>query len=94
LRKLLLWVGVGCGIVVMITAQYDNNGGILRFGHPPFLQISLAPTREWIVQNGVNYVPDRGLGVAGNALELPVWPGYRVGIRFFSPRWWKEEQAK
>jgi len=87
-----LFVGL-MGLLLLVTGEHDGSGRF-RVGFAPFLRFDLAPKSTWIVQSGVNIAGDRGIGAAGNFVEFPVFPGYRVGIRYFSKRWWREEHAK
>ena len=91
---ILVAVPVGLlGLLLLVTGERDGSGRF-RVGFAPFLRVDIAPTSTWMEQNGVNMAKDRGVGIAGNFVEFPVFPGYRVGLRYFSKRWWREEYAK
>jgi len=94
IRLALLFIAVFCAALVLSKVQCQSTAGVHVARLPPFVGVTVAPTRNWIVQTGIIYRPDSGTGMAGYYVEFPIWPGYRGGIRFFSPRWWREEQAK
>jgi hypothetical protein len=94
-----LWV-VLLGLVtflaalVLITADYHSGPGVYRIIRVPFFTVDVGRSERWMVRSGINFVSDQGRGMAGNVVEFPICPGYRVGIRYYSRRWWQEEHAK
>jgi hypothetical protein len=91
LLRTILCVSGALVLLVFVTADYHKNGaGIYRMSHAPFFIIDVGPTQTWMVPHGINYVPDHGVGQAGNVIEFPLCPGYRLGVRYFSGRWWRE----
>lgn len=81
-------------LLILCTSELDAQSGRYRVGLAPLLRVDAAPSSRWKVQSGINIVRDSGVGAAGNVVEFPVLPGYRVGIRYFSQRWWREAQAE
>jgi hypothetical protein len=95
-KSVLISLSVAAVLAVLVlgTADYSNQAGIHRISHAPFFTIDAGRSERWIVQRGINVVSDRGTGQAGNVIEFPILPGYRVGVRYFSRRWWREAHAK
>ena|SRR5665213_2648686 len=77
-------------IVIFSTAHYSHKFGLYQMSEAPFFTITVAGSDRWIVRSGINVVPDRSVGPAGNIIEFPICPGYRAGIKYFSRRWWHE----
>ena len=94
--KLLVVVIGAAAVLVMLGFCYCRSAsGVRRVVHlPPFITLDVGREDSWIVRRGINIVRDNGKGPAGNVLELPILPGYRMGITYFSRRWWYEEHAK
>jgi hypothetical protein len=81
-------------LLVLVAAKQEAPSGMFRIGFAPIFRIDIAARKRWMVQSGVNFVRDSGVGLAGNFIEFPIFPGYRIGIRYFSKRWRQEEHAK
>lgn len=96
-KKVVMFVAIFIALIVLLivgTGERDMQSGRFRVGFAPLFRVDAAPSDRWKVQSGLNIVTERGVGAAGNFVEFPVWPGYRIGLRLFSPRWWQEERAK
>lgn len=76
------------------TARYGDDGGGIHFiSRPPLLTVSWGPRQRFIVQNGINFVPDRApRAQAGNVVEFGVpFSGSRISVRLFSWSWANDE---
>lgn len=75
------------------TAHYgvEPYHGTRYISRSPVATITWGPANSYIVQQGINRVPDQGVGMAGNFIEFPVSPHTRVSMRLFSLRWLAEE---
>ena len=96
-NKTVTVVAVFATLVALLTvsvAKHDASAGMFRISLAPIFRVDIAARNRWIVQRGVNVVTDTGVGLAGNFVEFPIFPGYRIGIRYFSKRWWQENHAK
>ena len=78
---------------LLVIGTGERHAGRYRAGLAPLFRMSVAPANNWQVQSGLNVATDGGVGAAGNYVEFPLWPGYRAGLRLFSPRWWTETRA-
>jgi hypothetical protein len=95
--KFVIFVAIFIASIVLLivgTGERDTQSNRFRLGFAPLVRIDAAPTDRWKVQSGLNIVSEQGVGAAGNFVEFPIWVGYRVSLRLFSPRWWQEERAK
>lgn len=81
-------------LLIVCAANHAAPAGMFRISFAPIFRVDIAARNRWIVQRGVNLVRDTGVGLAGNFVEFPIFPGYRIGIRYFSKRWWQENHAK
>jgi hypothetical protein len=76
------------------TARYGDDGaGIHYISRSPMLTISWGPRSRFIIQSGINLVPDRApLAQAGNFIEFGLpFSESRVSLRLFSWSWLSEE---
>jgi hypothetical protein len=74
------------------TAHYGTGPNHLHFiSRSPVASVSWGPANAYIVTRGVNIVPDKGIGMAGNMIEFPLSPQTRLSMRLFSFRWLEED---
>jgi hypothetical protein len=89
---------IGAAAVVLLVLSFcdrRNGSGVRRMVHlPPFIRLDVGQRDTWMVRRGINIVRDNGKGPAGNIVEFPILPGYRMGITYFSRRWWQEEHVR
>ena len=95
-RKLvLIGAAIPAGLLVLLlaTARYgDDRHGVRYISRPPIALIEWGPNRRFIVQEGVNIVPDPGsAGAPGNVIEFSISPRTRVSIRLLSRHWVRQE---
>jgi hypothetical protein len=74
-------------VYILSTSEYSyyngfGGAGIFRISKPPLFTITMGATATWHVQSGINFVPAQGL------VEFPIFPGYRIGISYFTFAWW------
>jgi hypothetical protein len=89
-----------CGVLVVLgaaayfsTARYGSDGAGFHFiSRAPILNISWGPRSRFIVDEGLNFVPDRGRGMAGNVIEFGLpFSESRISLRIFSRSWARYE---
>jgi hypothetical protein len=96
-RKKLTLVGAIVLVTLLAlffaTAQYgDDHQGVRFINRPPFANIEWGPSWRFIVQEGVNVVPDPGrLGMPGNVMEFSISRHTRVSVRLVSFHWINQE---
>ncbi|HUN76199.1 MAG TPA: hypothetical protein VMU40_16905 [Steroidobacteraceae bacterium] len=80
-------------VAFFATARYgDDHHGIHYMNRPPIANVAWGPNRRFIVQQGINVVPDPGKhGAAGNVIEFPISRHTRVSMRLLSIHWIHEE---
>ena len=78
-------------VYILSTAQYSyypsfSGAGTVEISKAPLFDISMGPAMRRVGvrnQNGIKFFP-------GGYLEFPIYPGYHVGIRYFTPSWWRQ----
>jgi hypothetical protein len=96
-RKKLALVAAALAVALLVlffaTAEYgDDHYGVHYINRPPIANVAWGPNQRFMVQQGINFVPDPGKsGAAGNVIEFSVSPHTRVSARLLSFHWIHQE---
>lgn len=80
-------------VYILSTSKYSyyyglGGAGVFRISKPPLFEVTVGPTKTWLVQSGINFVP------ASGSVEFPICPGYRVAVRYFTRSWSRQYRGR